>query len=788
MHAPRLTPAALALATLAACGGPSRGTSTPSSAGGDDGGPAASIAPGPTADAGGDASSPELDAASDTGPFPLGVTWGASALHFRLRADAATRVELDVYAAAKGQDEVARYVLARDAKGVWGADVAHADLAALGITGAVFYGYRAWGANWPYDPTWTKGSAAGFVAEYDPSGARFDPNKLLLDPYGREISHDPAGPGQPSSSVFTTGASRAVDDGQAAPKSIALPPDSTDYGGHVTRALKDDVIYEVHVRGLTKNDASLGAAAGTFAGAAARADALAALGVTAVELLPIHETQNDQNDAAQSSANYWGYSTLAFFAPDRRYAQDASPGGPTRELKAMVKAFHARGIKVLLDVVFNHTAEGGGGKTAARLLSFRGLDAAAYYELQSDGVTPVDDTGTGGNFNAASPVVRDLVIDALHYWHDAMGVDGFRFDLAAVLGNSCASGCYAFAPGDPAGILARAVSELPARPAAGGDGVDLIAEPWGVGNGTYQLGAFPAGWSEWNGTFRDTIRQAQNELGATPIAPSALAAKIGGSPDLFDAKTRAPAASIDYVDCHDGFTLNDVYAFDAPNNAQAYPLGPSSGGDATNHSWDQGGDAAKQRQAARTGMALVALSAGVPMFQGGDEFLRTQQGNNNAYNLDDSAMWLDAAGPQANADFVAWTSALLAFRAAHAALRPAAFRDGKDHDGNGLADLAWLDTTGNAASGAYLGNASNHFLAWRIDGEEAGDTARSVYVAWNGWTSDLAATIPAPGGGKGWFVAGDSASGAFAAPGTEAPLGASTMTVKARSIAVLVER
>jgi glycogen operon protein len=771
---------ALLLGVVAACGSSASGGA--GAAEGDDAGVDAGVSDGPVSvgDDAGDAG------ASDPGPFPLGATWGAVAVHFRVRADAAEAVELELYTTARGAAEVTHKPMTRPAPDQpWAADVTHAALAALGIDGPVMYGYRAWGSNWHVDPSWTKGSSAGFVKDVDAQGDRFDPNKLLIDPYAHEITHDPLQPGAPSSQPYATGAAaRDVDDGPLAPKSIALPPDATGTGSPPVRPLKDDVVYEVHVRGLTMNDASVPAEIrGTFAGAAAKADAFAALGVTAIELLPIHETQNDQNDASPQSANYWGYSTLAYFAPDRRYASDKSPGGPTREFRSMVAAFHARGIKVFLDVVYNHTAEGGVSSSSpdvARLLSFRGLDNAAYYELAADHATPVDDTGTGGNFNGASGVVRDLVIDSLSYWHAKMGVDGFRFDLAAVLGNSCSSICYQFAPTDPAGILARAVTELP--------GVPLVAEPWGVGKGTYQLGHFPAGWSEWNGDFRDSVRIAQNELGATPIAPSKLAARISGSPDLFDHDGRAPWASIDYVDCHDGFTLHDEYAYDQPRNDQPYPLGPSPGGSSTNDSWDQGGSAAAQEQAARTGMAIVSLSAGVPMIQGGDEMLRTQHGNDNAYNLDDSAMWLDPALATTNAGFVSWTSALFTFRAAHPALRPAAFWDGKDHDGNGLPDVAWLDTTGAAASAVYMAGTSNHFLAWRLDGAEAGDPARSIYIAYNAWTSALAATLPAATSGASWWIVGDSASGQLASPGTEAPLAAGTLSVLPRSVALLLER
>jgi isoamylase len=779
MRAATLLLTVLAVAVGAACGasGTAPAAGGPDAAAGDDAEASDGGAVGDDAGGGG-------DAATDPGPFPLGATWGTSAVHFRVRADAATAVELELYAVTMGAAQVASLPMTRSAPGTpWAADVTHQAIAAAGITGAVYYGYRAWGPNWPLDPTWTPGSSAGFAMDVDGQGDRFDPNKLLIDPYTREISHDPLQPGSLSNTPYSTGSARATDDGPIAPKSIVLPPDTTSTGTHPAGALKDDVIYEVNVRGLTMSDTTVPASVrGTYAGAATKASALAALGITAIELLPIHETQNDQNDADPQGANYWGYSTLAFFAPDRRYASDRSAGGPTSEFKAMVAAFHGAGIKVFLDVVYNHTAEGGlsgSGVDTAKIYSMRGLDNAAYYELAADEATPVDDTGTGGNFNVASTVVRDLVIDSVTYWSGTMGVDGFRFDLAAVLGNSCASVCYTYARSDPAGILQRALA-VP--------DVSLIAEPWGVGAGTYQLGNFPPGWSEWNGDFRDSIRIAQNELGTMTVAPSHLADKVAGSPDLYAAAGRAPWASIDFVDCHDGFTLNDEYSYDAPQDDQAYPYGPSTGGSTTDYPWDQGGAPGAQVQAARTGLALVALSAGVPMIQGGDEMLRTQYGNNNAYNLDDSAMWLDPTLATTNAAFVTWTSTLLAFRSAHPALRPAAFWDGTDHDGNGLPDVSWLDNTGAVASATYLADTDNHFLSWRIDAQEGGDTVRSIYIAWNGWTASITATIPAPGTGYAWWVSGDSASGSFAIPGQETALGTTTWPVAARAVGVLVER
>ena len=794
MQSRRLTLVPLALAPLVAlaCGSSARttnGVSYAFDAGSSDG----SLASAPTVDAGAEGSVDDAAAGdggpSDHGPFPLGATLGASQIHFRVRADAATRVAVYLYAATTGVDEVFSVAMNRTAAGdPWGADVSYAALAAAGLASApYFYGYRAWGANWTYDPTWTKGSSAGFAVDVDDAGDRFDPNKLLFDPYGHELSHDPITPTQLAGAPYETGSTnRATDDGKIAPKAIATTPDTSSTGTKPARPLKDDIIYEVHVRGLTMNDPSVPVAVqGTYAGAALKASALAALGVTAIELLPIHETQNDTNDTEGASANYWGYSTLAFFAPDRRHASNKAPGGPTAEFKAMVAAFHAVGIKVFLDVVYNHTAEGGvsaSNPNQVGLLSFRGLDNAAYYELAANHESPVDYTGTGGDFNTGSGVVRDLVIDSLSYWTGQMGVEGFRFDLAAVLGNSCTSVCYTYAPGDPNGILARAVSSQPA-------GTALIAEPWGVGNGTYQLGNFPVGWSEWNGVFRDSMHIAQNQLGVTAITPSTLVAKIEGSPDSYDNNGRAPWASINYVDCHDGFTLNDEYSYSSPDNNQAYPLGPSSGGSTSDYPWNQGGTAAAEAQGARTGLALVALSAGVPMFQGGDEMLRTQAGNNNAYNLDDSAMWLDYSLATTNASFVTWTTNLLAFRNAHPALRPGAFWTGTDHNGNGLPDVAFFDNTGAVASGTYLGNSANHFFSWRIDATEAaGDTVRSIWIAWNGWTAAIPTPVPALGTGTSWYTAGDSSVGTFAVVGQETALTATSVSVAARSVAVFVER
>src|SRR5215469_5107700 len=608
----------------------------------------------------------------------------------------ATRIELDLYGVAYGSPEVTKYFPTEDASGVWSVTVPVSDLQAAGISGAVFYGYRAWGPNWPYDPSWTKGSAAGFIADVDATGNRFNPNKLLFDPYALELSHDPINPNNSDPTVFASGANyRTLDSDPKAPKGIVLATDTSSTGTKPTGAQKDDVIYEVHVRGLTENDADIPAAVrGTYRGAALKAGYLAGLGVTAVEFLPVQETQNDANDVTPNSTagvNYWGYATLNYFAPDRRYASDRSPGGPTRELKTMVKAFHDLGIKVFIDVVYNHTGEGGAwnpaDKTIYNLYSFRGLDNPTYYSLTADMQFSWDNTGVGGNFNTYNPIAQDLIVDSLAYWRDAIGIDGFRFDLASVLGNTCQDGCFSFDKMDPNNALNRIVRELQPRPATGGEGVDLIAEPWAIGGNSYQVGGFPAGWSEWNGLYRDNLREAQNELGVIPVSIATLATRFSGSADRYQGNGRSPWNSVNFIVAHDGFTLKDLYSCNSPNNNQPWPFGPSDGGSTNNDSWDQGGAVADQRRAARTGLAFLMLSAGTPMITGGDEHLRSLQCNNNPYNLDSPGNWLNYSFTTDQTNFGEFVQRLITFRKAHPALRPQTWYSAADNNGNGMVQL-----------------------------------------------------------------------------------------------------
>jgi glycogen operon protein len=690
----------------------------------------------------------------------LGASYDATNANvtFKVYSGRATRIELYLYSTAAGTIEKARYVMTLGAGGVWTSSIPVATLNAQGLAGTLYYGYRAWGPNWPYSASWVKGSPTGFISDVDASGNRFNPNKLLADPYALELSHDPTTTTMANGTIYASGATyRNIDSGTSAPKGIVLAGDAQSIGVKPTRAMKDDIVYEAHVRGLTMNDTGISAAyRGTYKGAGLKAAYLASLGVTAIEFLPVQETQNDTNDTDPNSDagdNYWGYMTLNYFAPDRRYAADKSAGGPTREFKEMVKAYHDQGIKVLIDVVYNHTGEGGAwspaDKTTYNIYGMRGLDNPTYYSLTTDMQSSWDNTGVGGNYNSRNTIAQNLIVDSLAYWRDTLGVDGYRFDLASVLGNTCQHGCYNFDKMDAGNALNRIVAELPPRPAAGGSGVDLIAEPWAIGGNSYQVGGFPSGWAEWNGIYRDTLRQAQNKLGSVAVTTGQLATRISGSSDLYGDDGRKPWHSVNFLTAHDGFTLKDLFSCNSKSNLQAWPYGPSDGGEDNNNSWDQAGIAADQRKAARNGLALMMLSAGVPMLVGGDEALRSLNCNNNPYNLDSNANWLGWGWNADQSNFQLFAKGMIAFRKAHPALRPASFYSSVDNNGNVMEQLRWFKPDGAVA-----------------------DAASAIYVAHNAWSAQINFTLPWPGNGKTWYRVTDSCTWAEGAnqvrtPGSE---------------------
>lgn len=735
-------------------------------------------------------------------PNNLGASYnaGQTQITFRVYSANATYIKLYLYSAGYGVQESLSYALTKGSNNVWQVVVPVSSITGAGISGSVYYGYRAWGPNWTYSSSWTKGSSIGFASDVDSNGNRFNPNKLLIDPYTREISQDPLNANNQNADIFASGgtvdssfneAYRLIDSGTYSPKGIVLATSTQSTGTKPTRAQKDDVIYEVNVRGLTKQDSSIATQyQGTYYGAGQKASYLASLGVTAVEFLPIQETQNDENDVIPNSTseqNYWGYMTEDFFAPDRRYASNKNPGGPTAEFQQMVQAFHNAGIKVYMDVVYNHTSEGGtwsgSDPTTATINSWRGLDNATYYELTTGNQYFYDDTGVGGNFNTYNPAAQQMIIDSLSYWSTTMGVDGFRFDEGPILGNSCLNqsaesgapncpnGGFNFDPSDPNVAINQILANLTVRPTNGGSGLDLYAEPWSASGGDDQ-GQFPVGWSEWNGVFENTFRQAQNELGNMPISIGQDADNFTGSSQIFQGNGRYPWNSTNYIDIHDGMTLNDVYYCNGSNNNQAWPYGPSSGGTSTNYSWNQGGAAADQRRAARTGLAFTMLSAGTPIMAGGDEYSRSLNCNNNPYNVDSTANWLNYSWNTNQSNFYNFAQRAIAFRNAHPALRPETWYTSSQ--------VEWWEPSGVQATSSYWSAGNNYSIAYTVNGSNFGD-ANSMYIAYNGWSGQVTFTLPAPPTGTNWYRVTDTCNwndgaNTWITPGNETLIGGSGAT------------
>ena len=537
-------------------------------------------------------------------PHPLGATWDGAGVNFALFSKNAERVELCLFA-PRGRREVERVELRERTDFVWHCYLPEARPGLL-------YGYRVHG---PQDPD---------------RGHRFDPNKVLLDPYARLITHQRC---RVVDSAFSWGDDR---------------PPRTPW--------RDTVIYELHVKGFTQRHPDVPEQLrGTYAGLATEpiTTYLKRLGVTAVELLPIHTVVDERRLLQQGLCNYWGYNSIGFFAPEMRYSATGTLG----EFKTMVKTLHAAGIEVILDVVYNHTGEG---DHTGPTLGFRGIDNAIYYRL--DPTHPrrySNPTATGNSLNAAHRVVTALIMDSLRYWVEEMHVDGFRFDLATTLARN-AQGAF-----DRNAAFLAAVRQDPVISQA-----KLIAEPWDLGEGGYQLGNFPPGWAEWNDKYRDTVRSYWKGDGGIV---GELASRISGSQDLFQRSGRAPTASINFVTTHDGFTLHDLVSYERKRN-EANHEGNRDGAD-HNRSWncgvegpsDQPGVVDLREKQKRNFLATLLFSQGVPMLLAGDELGRTQLGNNNAYCQDNELSWLDWEG--ADRELFQFTARLVALRKKHPLLR-----------------------------------------------------------------------------------------------------------------------
>jgi len=711
------------------------------------------------------------------------VAGEGSNLRIGVYAAHATRVLLEIYASPTGASAQFDYVMSQGSDGIWRAELAT-------VPGKTLYAFRVWGPNWPFSASWTPGSSAGFISDVDGSGNRYNPNKVLHDPYAHELSHDKTSPALLAAGldggIYGTGGvtyhgapQRQFDTGPAAPKSVALI-NSTSTGTKPAIAGQDSVVYEAHVRGLTAHPSSMNLTTllagipgftgvvnmpsgclGTYKAAGMMAPYLQGIGINVIELLPIHETDNDAIPLNRSGGNFWGYMTDGFFAPDRHYACDKSLGGLTAEFKTMVQAFHARGIEVRLDVVYNHTGEGGladATKQNAELTSFRGFDNIDFYQLSStDPASYFETTGVGNNFNVVMPVARRLVLDSLTYWTTQMGIDGFRFDLAAELGRDAAPS-YNF---NSNAQLLRDIVAL-----GNTNNVEMVAEPWDIG--AFGVGQFPNGWNEWNGKYRDATRRFMN--GNLSGANGLTYADVFYG-DFGDYNDQGGAGkSVNFLVAHDGFTLADLVSYGSKTNAgRSWPFGPSDGGSDSNDSWDSGGDQALRRQRFRSFFTWQMFSRGQPMIVAGDEFARTQNGNNNPYNLDAVGTWNNYGmiasdsphliatgvtgeayhnnfGTDAHADgksgLFQFTRQLINLRRSAKALR----------QGDYTMPIFFAKNDGSAGFDSH----SDRAVRIQLDGSSVGDSDYLLFV--NNWTGTVTFTAPAADAGKHWVRIIDTAT------------------------------
>ncbi|NTW01984.1 MAG: glycogen debranching protein GlgX [Oscillochloris sp.] len=599
-------------------------------------------------------------------PYPLGAHWDGKGVNFAIFSAHATRVDLCLFDGPSALRESVHFTLPERSEDVWHGYVP-------GLEPGQLYGYRVYG---PYSPQ---------------QGHRFNPHKLLIDPYARALSGtiqwDKAMYGYRVDSPYTDLTIGKRDSAPYMPRSVVI--DSRfDWGNDEPPAtpMHESVIYELHVKGFTQLHPNVPAPLrGTYAGLASPPAIayLKNLGVTAVELLPIQQFVNDQYLIDKSLTNYWGYQTINFFSPDARYASSGTSGEQVTEFKQMVKSLHAAGIEIILDVVYNHTAEG---NQLGPTLSFRGIDNASYYRLVPENRRYyMDYTGTGNSLNTMNPRVLQMVIDSLRYWVSEMHVDGFRFDLARTLVRGLhdadrPSAFFDVIKQDP--VLAQ---------------VKLIAEPWDVGPDGYWVGRFPAPWAEWNGRYRDNIRSFwKGDMGQA----AEFASRFMGSSDLYKHNGRRPSHSVNFVTAHDGFTMRDLVSYNEKHNDDNGE--GNRDGDNHNNSWNCGVEGNSDNTEIRTLrlrqihnlLATLLLSQGTPMLLAGDERGRTQQGNNNAYCQDNAISWIDWTPDPEAESLLAFTRTLLALRKTHPILHRRNFFTGSLSPGGTEYDVEWLSPDG----------------------------------------------------------------------------------------------
>jgi isoamylase len=675
---------------------------------------------------------------------PLGATWDGRGVNFALFSEHATGAELCLF---DGQGRETRIGVPWRTAHVWHVYV-------RGVGPGQRYGWRVHGPHRPLE------------------GDRYNPNKLLVDPYARLLdgAFDAGAavygyPRDRPASVSTDKAKGRTDDllfddrddAHAKPKAIVVD-DRFDWTADRSPriAWRDSVLYEVHVKGLTKLHPGVPKELrGTFLGLASDAAIghLKSLGVTTLELMPVHERLDEPAVTARGQTNYWGYTTLAFFAPDRRLA--GTGGDAVREFKEMTKRLHSAGIEVVLDVVYNHSCEG---DEFGPTVSLRGIDNRAYYRLKPDDPRHyVDYSGCGNSLNAAHPQVLKLIADSLRYWVTEMHVDGFRFDLAPVLARNSAGDFDRFAAflsavhGDP--ILSR---------------VKLIAEPWDLGVGGYQVGNFPVLWSEWNGRYRDTVRAFWR---AEPRVVADLGYRLTGSSDLFGDDGRMPHASINFITTHDGFTLRDLVSYEKKHNEANGENNRDGLDDNTSQNCGvegETGDApirARRRSLARSLVSTLFLSQGVPMLEMGDELWRTQHGNNNPYCHDSELTWVDWSHADSGEehDMLEFVRMLSALRRAHPALRLPDFLRGAPRSGSARKDIVWLRPDGAEMRPEDWAAPEQAAIAYRLDGkaiESPGDGAllddSSFFVMMNGEHEPVEFALPGAALGPAWKIVVDT--------------------------------
>jgi glycogen operon protein len=693
-------------------------------------------------------------------PFPLGATWDGEGVNFAVYAENATGVDLCLFDQKDPAYEAVNIRVKERTNHVWHVYVP-------GLQPGQLYGYRVYG---PYEPE---------------NGHRFNPNKLLIDPYAKAISgtiqwHDSLfgyEVGHPDGDLSFS----ESDSAPYIPKSVVIDH-NFDWEGVKPPNIPyhQSIIYEAHLKGFTKLHPGIPEnLRGTYAALAhpVTIQYLKDLGITAVELMPVHHFVADRHLVDRGLTNYWGYNSIGFFAPDVRYSSEAVPGFQVNEFKSMVKELHRNGIEVILDVVYNHTAEG---NQLGPTLSFRGIDNASYYRL-ADGRYYMDYTGTGNTLNAMMPNVLRLIMDSLRYWVLDMHVDGFRFDLASTLARELHEV-------DRLGSFFDIIHQDPVI-----SQVKLIAEPWDIGEGGYQVGKFPPGWAEWNGKYRDCIRDywrgADSMLGE-------FAERFTGSSDLYKEDYRRPTASINFITAHDGFTLHDLVSYNEKHNIANGE--DNNDGETHNRSWNCGVEGPStdehiirlRNQQKRNFLATLFLSQGVPMLVAGDEVSRTQGGNNNAYCQDNEVSWV--SWQNADEALLQFTQKLIKLRKEHPVFCRRRWFKGQPIKGIGLEDIAWFLPEGTEMSEEAWRNDFARSLAVYLNGRglrSVGPKGEhiiddSFYIIFNAYYESMDYLLPSEIYGTRWIKVLDTAAGDDASQNTEYP-SSTLVPVAGRSVVVL---